>query len=123
LADKLGPLVRAAAYVATYAVISTCGVLLLRTTLKGVDVTGSSVRSVGGDPRFVGGVVLYGLSFLVWLLALRRYEVSQIFPAFIAASFAGVIVGSWLLLGESMTGMRGLGIAIVAVGLVLLMRP
>jgi multidrug transporter EmrE-like cation transporter len=96
---------------------------MLRATLKGADITGSSIRSVGSDPRFVGGVALYGLSFLVWLLALRRYEVSQIFPAFIAASFAGVIVGSWLFLDESLTGVRGLGIAIVAVGLVLLMRP
>ena len=58
---------------------------------------------------------------LVWLLALTKLELSLALPV---ASLALVVnaVGSGLLLGESLSGMRLAGIAVVAIGLVLVMR-
>lgn len=113
----------AAVYVAVYAALSTAGLLLLRSSLSEVDrLAGPALRGLLLEPRFVGGLALYVLSFGTWLLALRRWEVVQIFPVFVGAGFCGVVLGGALLLDEALTGTRIVGAAIVLLGIVLLLR-
>jgi multidrug transporter EmrE-like cation transporter len=110
-------------YVASYALLSTGGVLLLRTALKDMgDLSGASVRSLLTDPAFLFGFVLYALSFLTWLLALRRYEVVVIFPVFVAVGYACVVLGGYLFLGESLSASRVVGILVIFAGMALLFR-
>jgi multidrug transporter EmrE-like cation transporter len=115
--------VTTALYVASYALLSTGGVLLLRTALKDVDqLSAPSVRSLLVEPSFVLGFVLYALSFLTWLLALRRYEVVVIFPVFVAVGYACVVLGGYLFLGESLSATRVVGILVIFAGMALLFR-
>lgn len=112
-----------ALYVASYALLSTGGVLLLRTAMKDVDqLSAESIRNLIADPAFWLGFVLYGLSFLTWLLALRRYEVVVIFPVFVAVGYACVVLGGYLFLGESLSASRVLGILVIFAGMALLFR-
>jgi multidrug transporter EmrE-like cation transporter len=115
--------VTTALYVATYALLSTGGVLLLRTAMKDVDqLSAASIRSLLVEPSFLLGFVLYALSFLTWLLALRRYEVVVIFPVFVAVGYACVVLGGYLFLGESLSASRLVGILVIFAGMALLFR-
>jgi multidrug transporter EmrE-like cation transporter len=115
--------VTTALYVATYALLSTGGVLLLRTAMKDVDqLSAASIRSLLVEPAFLLGFVLYALSFLTWLLALRRYEVVVIFPVFVAVGYACVVLGGYLFLGESLSASRVVGILVIFAGMALLFR-
>lgn len=112
----------AVAYVAASAIFTTGGVLLLRKALAGVELTPGVMRSVIVEPVFILGFVLYVASFLTWLLALRRYEAVAIFPAFVGAQFAGVVLGGYLFLGESLTATRLIGVAVILVGVGIVAR-
>jgi small multidrug resistance pump len=114
--------VTAVAYVAASALFTTGGVLLLRKALAGVELSSGEVRSVLVEPVFIVGFVLYVMSFLTWLLALRRYEATAIFPAFVGAQFAGVFLGGYLFLGESLTASKVIGAAVILAGIGLVAR-
>jgi multidrug transporter EmrE-like cation transporter len=115
--------VTTALYVATYALLSTGGVLLLRTAMKDVDqLSAASIRSLLVEPSFLLGFVLYALSFLTWLLALRQYEVVVIFPVFVVVGYACVVLGGYLFLGESLSASRVVGILVIFAGMALLFR-
>ncbi|HMI99845.1 MAG TPA: SMR family transporter [Gaiellaceae bacterium] len=112
-----------AVYLAVYAVLSTGGVLLLRTALK--DVDGLSVTSVKGllaEPSFLLGFVLYAFSFGTWLLALSRWEVVVAFPAFAGVGYACIVLGAYFFLGESLSPTRLAGILVIFAGMLLLAR-
>lgn len=112
-----------AAYVAASALLTTGGVLLLRRAMSGVDeLSAGTLGSLLLEPTFLGGFVLYAASFVTWLLALRRYEAVVIFPAFVGAGYAGVVLGGRLFLGESLTATRVAGIAVILAGVVLVSR-
>jgi len=71
--------------------------------------------------RGLGIVILAGLLFLLWLLALTRLELSFALPI---ASIAFVItaVGGGLWLGEDLSWVRILGLVTTAVGIGLVVR-
>jgi small multidrug resistance pump len=112
-----------APYVAASALLTTGGVLLLRRAMSGVDeLSAGTLGSLLLDPTFLAGFVLYAASFVTWLLALRRFEVVVIFPAFVAVNYAGVVLGARLFLGESLTAIRVAGIVVILAGVVLVSR-
>lgn len=112
-----------ALYVAAYALLSTGGVLLLRSALKDVDeLSFGAVRTLLVEPAFLVGFLLYALSFVTWLLALRRYEVTAIFPVFVGVGYACVVLGGYLFLGESLSAGRVAGILVIFAGMALLFR-
>src|SRR5438876_12118671 len=111
------------AYVAASALLTTGGVLLLRTAMRDVDeLSAATVASLLGDPVFLAGFVLYALSFVTWLFALRRFQAVVIFPAFVGAGYAGVVLGGRLFLGESLSALRVAGILVILAGVALVSR-
>lgn len=113
----------AAAYVAAYALLSTSGVLLLRTALRDVDeVSFAAARRIVADPYFLAGFLLYSLSFFTWLLALRRFEVVAIFPVFVGVGYACVVLGAYFFLDESLTASHAAGILVILAGIALIAR-
>jgi multidrug transporter EmrE-like cation transporter len=112
-----------AAYVVAYALLTTGGVLLLRTAMSDVDhISARTLGSLLVEPTFLMGFVLYAISFVTWLLALRRYEAVVIFPVFVGAGYAGVVLGGRIFLGESLTAIRVAGVVVIAVGVALVSR-
>jgi multidrug transporter EmrE-like cation transporter len=112
-----------AAYTATYVALTTSGLLLVRRSLPQLPGRpGGLLSNLVDDPQVLAGLVLYALSFLTFLLALRRFELSIVYPLFVGCAYGAVALGSWLVLDERISPSRALGIAVVGIGLILVLR-
>ena len=106
----------------TYVVLSTTALLVIRRALDVSRSPDESLLRTALSPTVVAGAVLYAASFCVWLLALRRYPATTVYPLFVGAGLIGVALGGWLVLGETFGPMRLAGTAAVLCGVVLLTR-
>jgi multidrug transporter EmrE-like cation transporter len=71
--------------------------------------------------KFVmGGFFLYGLGALVWLGVLSRWDVSKAYPLVGLGFLFTVAIG--LMTGEQVTMARGIGVALICAGVVLVAR-
>lgn len=59
------------------------------------------------------GVILYGSSFVLWIFILSVSQASYAFPISIGISLGVTTIGAVSLLGERITGLQGLGIALL----------
>lgn len=73
------------------------------------------------EPRILAGVACYGVSLIVWVLALAKTPVSVAYPM-VSLGFALNAVLAWWLLGESLGAMKLAGIGFIIVGVVLVAR-
>lgn len=73
------------------------------------------------SPLIVAGLVLYGLSAIVWILVLSKVDLSFAYP-FVGLGFVLTMAISALFLGEQVSAARLLGTVIIAVGAVLVAR-
>ena len=67
-------------------------------------------------------IVFVILSLITWLYVLRYIPLSIAFPISQAVHVL-VPLGSWLILGENIIGLRWIGIALVSLGLAVVARP
>lgn len=74
------------------------------------------------SPWVWGGILLILASFASWSHVLRCLPLSVAFPL---SNVVHVLVplGSWLIIGEQISGRRWLGIGLVVVGLVVVAQP
>lgn len=68
------------------------------------------------SPWVLGGLAFYGLGTVLWLFALRRMDLSLAYP-FVAMSFVMVAASGVLFLGETLSVIRVLGMALIVAGL------
>lgn len=73
------------------------------------------------NPPIVGGMGLYGLSVLVWLMVLSRAEVSFAYPM-VSIGYIITAVLAYYLFGEPLTSLRVFGILIIMAGVYLVAR-
>ena len=103
--------------------LSACAQLLLKVgvTRRSVPGPGSLVDTllgVASQPEIIGGLSLYGLGMVVWLLVLGRIELSQAYP-FVGLGFVLTALFGAVFLQEAMTLPRLLGTALILGGVVL----
>lgn len=67
------------------------------------------------------GVVLYGISAVLWILALTKKELSYAYPL-IGVGYILVVGFSILFLGEEVTWLRWLGVILIVIGVILVTR-
>jgi len=70
------------------------------------------------DLPLVAGVLLYGLSMVVFVLALRGGELSVLYPL-VATSYIWVVLLARLLLGERMDSWKWAGVLLIIAGVAL----
>lgn len=73
------------------------------------------------QPYVLGGLALYGVSTLLWLLALSQLKLSVAYPMG-SLSYLLVVGASHLLLHESITGFQKLGLCLIVIGVLFLVR-
>lgn len=73
------------------------------------------------NPYVVGGLVLYVLSFVIWLLVLSRVQVSLAYPMLSLGYVVNAIAGYYLF-REDVSFTRFLGIAVIIFGTYLISR-
>lgn len=76
---------------------------------------------IAGEPRILGGIGCYGVSLVVWIMALSRVDVSVAYPL-LSIGFAINALLAWWLLGEALSAQRLAGIAVIILGVFLVAR-
>ena len=100
------------------ALISAMAVLILRANLDGFQFR-TMLSSSREAMSILLGIVLYGLSFLMWLLILSKVNVSFAYPITIGLTLAFVSLGANYFLKEQLTLQACLGITLIAIGVTL----
>lgn len=69
--------------------------------------------------RIVTGLVLYGASTVLWIVALSKLPLSRVYP-FTVLTFVIVYTASFVVLGEKLTGPVLIGALLVLAGLIVI---
>lgn len=69
-----------------------------------------------------GGAFLYVVSFLVWMVILARNDLTVAYPVAISLTLLFSTIGAAMLLGEPVSAMRAVGIAVIFAGIVMVVR-
>lgn len=67
------------------------------------------------SPFILGGLVLYGMTTILWLFILSRVQISVAYPMQSVAYIISAI-GAYYLFGESLTWLKILGCLIILIG-------
>lgn len=73
------------------------------------------------NAKLIIGVVCYGVSFLLFLLMLWRERITYTLPIATGLSYMGSVLAARLLLGERVSPIQGVGIVVIAVGLLMVL--
>src|SRR5262245_58092057 len=73
------------------------------------------------EPHILGGLACYGVSVVVWVVALSRVPVSIAYPM-LSIGYVVNAIAAWALLGEAVSPMRIAGIGIIVVGVFIVAR-
>jgi multidrug transporter EmrE-like cation transporter len=104
-------------YIAVAVVLGSAAQLFLKAGTNAAPVD----LKLAFDPRILAGIACYGISLIVWVLALSKTPVSVAYPM-VSVGFALNAVLAWWLLGEAVTPARLLGIAVIIAGVILVAR-
>jgi multidrug transporter EmrE-like cation transporter len=81
---------------------------------------GSLILSILQNKLLVAGTIFFIISYVFYLLALSKMELSVAQPFSMAAGIVLVVLGSWAFLGESLVLRQIIGIALITIGIFLL---
>jgi hypothetical protein len=84
-------------------------------------LNGSSLKVLVQQPFVWGGLFLFGLSALVWLVVLSRASLSFAYP-FAALTYVLILIFDQFVLDEQVPPLRWGGVAFIAVGIFLVSR-
>lgn len=105
-----------------YALTSSLGLILLKLGSK----AGAPISFIEGklhlnlDPLAIGGILLYGLSFLIYTYLVSKNELGYIVPVSTALIYIFIFTASFILFKEVFTAIKVLGICLIFGGLILL---
>jgi drug/metabolite transporter (DMT)-like permease len=81
-------------------------------------IDGDSLKALAGSPIIWLGLVLFGLSAIVWLVVLSRATLSFAYP-FASLSYVLILVLGHFVLDEQVTSLRLTGVGLIIAGVVL----
>jgi drug/metabolite transporter (DMT)-like permease len=73
------------------------------------------------SPLVLLGLLLYGIGALSWIAVLSRLDLSTAYP-FLALNFILVTLSAQIFLGETVPGLRWLGVLVICTGILLVAR-
>lgn len=108
-------------FIVAYLVCSTIGLMLLKTSIAGVELQSiSSYAKLLLSYKFIVGFLLYAASFLVWLILLSRKDLSYIYPIVIGLSYMLIMLMAIFILKENFTIGKAIGAMLVGLGIIVL---
>ncbi len=111
-------------YVALSTIFGITGQLLLKRGMGriGQSSTGvAMIKRIVLSPWVIGGLIVYAIGVLNWMLALSSFELSYVYP-FASLSYIGIIIGSYFIFRERITVLRLLGIVVIISGVLISSR-
>lgn len=82
---------------------------------------GPSIRALVVQPLVWGGLLLFGISALVWLVVLSRASLSFAYP-FASITYVLILLFDHFVLDEQVPALRWSGVACIALGIFLISR-
>ena len=76
---------------------------------------------IASSPPILAGLACYGVSVVVWILALSRVPVSVAYPL-LSIGYIVNAVAAWWLFGEALGAQKMVGIGFIVVGVFLVAR-
>ena len=108
----------------TSVILNVTGNILLAKGVRAFGgITGQKAKlleelsKAAASPFIIGGLVLYGFSFVIWLRVLSFNDLSKAYPIFSTFVFLLSTLGSMVFLKETITLTRIVGIIIMLVGI------
>jgi len=103
--------------------LGVAGQLLLKRGVVASSLTPNigSVLSTVFSPLVFTGLLLYGISAIIWLFVLQRFPLSVAYPS-LALMYVVVVILSFFLLKEPLTFYKISGILLIVLGVYLLFR-
>jgi multidrug transporter EmrE-like cation transporter len=102
--------------------LTSSGQLLLRTVMRGVDLTGGAGQLVSfalKTPLLWVALGLYGISTILWVRILSRFPVSSVYPM-VALGYVLVTLGGVVFLNEKVPLQGWIALAVICLGVFLL---
>jgi len=105
-----------------YAAMSSLGLIFLKLGSKDA----APVSFIDGKIHFnlglyvIVGVVLYGLSFIVYTYLISKNDLGYIIPVSTALVYIGIFLASFFIFKEVFTAVKIVGILLILTGVVLL---
>lgn len=81
-------------------------------------LTSASIKDVMSTPAVWGGLILFGLSAVVWLAVLSRTSLSFAYP-FASLTYVLILLADRFVLHQTIPPLRWAGVAFIMVGIVL----
>ncbi len=99
------------------------GELFLKASINslGFHVALSNIHVVVTQPRVLIGVCFIITAGVLWLVAMSRFELSFLYP-FLSMDYLAIILGSQLILGETVTPQRYMSAFLIMTGLLFISR-
>ena len=105
-------------------VIGAAGQILLKigvNKLGGFNINASGVRSMLKSYYILTGLLLFGISFLLWVKVLTKNDLSYVYPM-MSLSYIIILIASRFLFNEPITVNKVIGISAIITGVYLLHR-
>ncbi len=106
----------------------TANILLKKGVLAIGGISGQKTKLISEltkaalNPFIIFGLVLYGLSFIIWLRVLTFNDLSRAYPIFATIVFMLTTLGSIIFLKENVSVFRILGMIIMLFGIYIVAR-
>ena len=84
-------------------------------------LNGASIKALAAQPFIWGGLLLFGISALVWLVVLSRASLSFAYP-FASITYILILLFDHFVLDEQVPALRWAGVALIATGIFLVSR-
>ena len=97
-------------------IIGAYGGILLK---KGADTLKFKFKAMIRNKFLINGVLLYGLSIVLYIIALKGGELSILYPL-VSTTYIWIAIFSQKLLKEKMNKYKWLGIALILIGVSLI---
>jgi multidrug transporter EmrE-like cation transporter len=81
-------------------------------------IEGESLRAVLSTPAVWGGLLLFGLSAVVWLAVLSRTSLSLAYP-FAGLTYVLILLADRFILDQEVPAIRWVGVGFIIIGIVL----
>jgi small multidrug resistance pump len=105
-----------------YALVSTSGLVLLKIGSS----AGAPISLDDGKLSFnlglyaISGILLYGLSFVLYTYMISKNDLGYIIPVSTALVYIGIFLASFFIFKEAFTAMKVVGICLILGGVILL---
>jgi len=69
----------------------------------------------------ISGVGIFGVSFLLYLFVLSKYQINVVYPIVVGSGIVLITLASWSFFAERVSLIQALGISLILIGMILAM--